>query len=282
VKEIESFLDKERWLVKHITKNKINLQNSLNLIREVKKVYNNEGDWVSELVANFVTSANRFYKINYDSIVEGIKKEKEKYCVNLFEPIEFSDFVLPEGVKIKELITELDLQWGGKRLKNCMNNPGQDYKGKIQKGKVKVFVIMTQNNMSGLELHLLEDSVYKQIQLLSYCNKETSEYHKIIANMFVNYLNMSHLKKTYEQRINNFITIDLMNRGLLVSVKDEDTKNNTTSFFLGLALEDVHQYEEEVPRFRNENLNHNAIREEVLLEGVQRLGRLVNINGDDE
>ena len=281
VKEIESFLDKERWLVKHITKNKINLQNSLSLIREVKKVYNNEGDWVSELVANFVTSANKFYKINYDSIVEGIKKEKEKYCVNLFEPIEFSDFVLPEGVKIKELITELDLQWGGKRLKNCMNNPGQDYKGKIQKGKVKVFVIMTQNNMSGLELHLLEDSVYKQIQLLSYCNKETSEYHKIIANMFVNYLNMSHLKKTYEQRINNFITIDLMNRGLLVSVKDEDTKNNTTSFGLGLALEDVHQYEEEVPRFRNENLNHNAIREEVLLEGVQRLGRLVNINGDD-
>jgi hypothetical protein len=45
--------------------------------------------------------------------------------------------------------------------------------------------------------------------------------------------------------------------------------------------QDAHQYEEEVPRFRNENLNHNAIREEVLLEGVQRLGRLVNINGDD-
>lgn len=243
VKELESFMDANRWFVPYVAKNKLNLQDSLVLCREIKKVFNKEGEWVSELVAGFISSVNRFYKLNYETIIEGIKKEKDKYCINLFEPIDFSELTLPKGVKIKELITELDLQWGGKKLKNCMNNPGQDYKGKIQSGKVKVFTIITPNNISGLELHLVEDSIYKQIQLLSFCNKETSEYHKIIASIFLNYLNMNHLRKTYEEKIKNFITIDLMNRGLLVSLKDEDTRNNKTSF--GLVNEYI---EDAVPR----------------------------------
>ena len=74
----------------------------------------------------------------------------------------FSDLPLPKGVKIKELITELDLQWASKKLKNCMNNPGQNYKGSIEGGNTKLFVIITPNNMSGLELRLVEDSVFKE------------------------------------------------------------------------------------------------------------------------
>lgn len=235
VKELESFMDKDRWVVPYITKNRLNLQESLKLSREIKRVYNNDGEWVSELVANFLNTANKFYKVTYESIVEGIKKEKEKYCVNLFEPLDFSDLTLPDGVKIKELITELDLQWAGRKLKNCMNNPGQDYKSKIMEGNTKLFVIITPNNMSGLELRLIEDSIFKQVQLLSYCNKETSEYHRIISSIFVNYINMLHLKKTYESKINNFITIDMLNRGMLVNVRDEDTTNNSRSFGFGVA-----------------------------------------------
>ena len=255
VKELESFMDKDRWVVPYIAKNRLNLQESLNLTREIKRVYSNDGEWVSELVANFLNTVNKFYKVTYDSIVEGIRKEKEKYCVNLYEPLDFSDLTLPEGVKIKELITELDLQWAGNKLKNCMNNPGQNYKGKIEGGNTKLFLIVTPNNMSGLELRLVEDSVFKQVQILSYCNKETSEYHNIISSIFVNYVNMLHLKKTYESKINNFITLDMMNRSMLVNVTDDDTSKNSKSF--GFLAPVENRYDEpmdvveEMPRFRN-------------------------------
>jgi hypothetical protein len=257
VKELESFMDKDRWVVPYIAKNRLNLQESLNLTREIKRVYSNDGEWVSELVANFLNTVNKFYKVTYDSIVEGIRKEKEKYCVNLYEPLDFSDLTLPEGVKIKELITELDLQWAGNKLKNCMNNPGQNYKGKIEGGNTKLFIIVTPNNMSGLELRLVEDSVFKQVQILSYCNKETSEYHNIISSIFVNYVNMLHLKKTYESKINNFITLDMMNRSMLVNVTDDDTSKNSKSF--GFLAPVENRYDEptemnvveERPRFRN-------------------------------
>jgi hypothetical protein len=43
---------------------------------------------------------------------------------------------------------------------------------------------------------------------------------------------MLHLKKTYESKINNFVTIDMMNRGILVNVKDEDTSKNSKLFGL--------------------------------------------------
>lgn len=256
VKELESFMDKDRWVVPYIAKNRLNLQESLNLTREIKRVYSNDGEWVSELVANFLNTVNKFYKVTYDSIVEGIRKEKEKYCVNLYEPLDFSDLTLPEGVKIKELITELDLQWAGNKLKNCMNNPGQNYKGKIEGGNTKLFLIVTPNNMSGLELRLVEDSVFKQVQILSYCNKETSEYHNIISSIFVNYVNMLHLKKTYGSKINNFITLDMMNRSMLVNVTDDDTSKNSKSFGFLAPVENrydepIMDVVEEMPRFRN-------------------------------
>jgi hypothetical protein len=259
VKELESFMDKDRWVVPYIAKNRLNLQESLNLSREIKRVYNNEGEWVSELVSGYLTTVNKFYKVTYESIVEGIRKDKEKFCVNLYEPLDFSDLTLPEGVKIKELSTELDLQWAGKKLKNCMNNPGQNYKDKIIKGDTKLFVIITPNNMSGLELRLVEDSVYKEVQLLSYCNRVSSEYHRIISTIFTNYVNMIHLRKTYESKINNFITIDMLNRGILVNVKDEDTSKNRQSFGL------VEQFEGfgEEPTPVNERFDLDEILDEI-------------------
>jgi hypothetical protein len=272
VKELESFMDKDRWVVPYIAKNRLNLQESLILSREIKKVYSNDGEWVSELVANYLNTVNKFYKVTYESIVEGIKKDKEKFCVNLFEPLDFSDLTLPEGVKIKELITELDLQWAGNKLKNCMNNSGQNYKDRIIKGDTKLLVIITPNNMSGLELRLVEDSVYKEIQLLSYCNRVSSEYHRIISNIFTNYLNMLHLRKTYESKVNNFVTIDMMNRSSLVNVKDEDTSKNKKNFggeelpiqepdWAGERVRDILAVQEQAPM--NERFDLGEIRNDL-------------------
>jgi hypothetical protein len=113
--------------------------------------------------------------------------------------------------------------------------------------------------MSGLELRLVEDSVYKEVQLLSYCNRVSSEYHRIISTIFTNYVNMIHLRKTYESKINNFITIDMLNRGILVNVKDEDTSKNRQSFGL------VEQFEGfgEEPTPVNERFDLDEILDEI-------------------
>lgn len=283
VKELELFMDKDRWVVQYISKNRLNLQESLILSREIKRVYSNDGEWVSELISNFLNTVNKFYKVTYEIIVEGIRKEKEKYCVNLYEPLEFSDLPLPEGVKIKELITELDLQWAGNKLKNCMNNSGQNYKGKIEEGKTKLFVIVTPNNMSGLELRLVEDSVFKQVQILSYCNRQTSSYHNIIAEIFVNHINMLHLKKTYESKINKFISLDMVSRSTLVNLTDEDTSKNNKSF--GYVMEpndEPVRYDEPVPM--NEEVADRLMEEfNPMTGGTDRLlGRIRNIRAELE
>ena len=137
----------------------------------------------------------------------------------------------PRGVKIKEINSELDLKWAGKKLNNCLNNPGQSYKGKIKSGSTKVFIIMTENNMSALELYLVEGTTYKTMQLLSYCNKVTSDYHKTIANILLNYINMEHLKDIYESRMKSYQSIDMLNRGFLINLDDEKTDNNPTGQF---------------------------------------------------
>lgn len=223
---IENFLDKERWVLKHMLFEKMNIQESYVFIKDIKKIYNKEGEWISELLVRYLDNKNRMFKPTYENMVEGITKEKQKYAEDIIKPIDISSFILPKGVKIKEITSELDLKWAGRKLNNCMNNPSQNYAGKIKSGNTKLFVIITEKNMSGLELHLIEGTVYKVHQFLSYCNKITSEYHNILCNIFVNYLNMSHLKEIYDTKMNSYISIDLLNRGLLINVKDEKTDDN--------------------------------------------------------
>lgn len=231
VEYIESFTDKERWALSYIVRDKLNIQESYEFIGDVKKVLNKEGEWVSELIIRFLESKNRVVKPTYENILIGIKKEKEKFAENLVTPTNISGFEPPKGVKIKEINSELDLKWAGKKLNNCLNNPGQDYKNKIKSGNTKVFVIMTENNMSALELYLVEGTTYKTMQLLSYCNKVTSDYHKTIANILLNYINMEHLKDIYESRMKSYQSIDMLNRGFLINLDDEKTNNNPNGQF---------------------------------------------------
>jgi hypothetical protein len=93
--------------------------------------------------------------------------------------------------------------------------------------------------MTGVEFRLVEDTVYKIVQILSYNNRVTSEYHKTVANIFLNYLNMKHLKEIYDSRVNSFINIDFLNRGILINLKDETTNDNPMGQFNVLIDEDI-------------------------------------------
>jgi hypothetical protein len=225
---IENFVDKERWVLPFILKEKMNIQGSFELIKDIKKLYNREGEWISELLERYLSKKNKVFKPTYENMLIGLKKEKEKYSTDIITPLIINDFVTPKGVKIKELTSELDLRWAGNKLKNCINNPDQNYKEKIGSGRYKLFVIVSDNNMTAMELKLIEGTTYKVEQLLSYCNKVTSEFHSTVSNIFLNYLNMVHLKEIYDSKMKSYGSIDILNRGLLINLKDEKTDGNPT------------------------------------------------------
>jgi hypothetical protein len=231
VEYIESFVDRERWAMMFFVREGLNIQETYNFISDVKKIYNKEGEWVSELLIRYLQNRNKVMKPTYENMLEGVKKEQRKFAENLVTPLNIKGFDLPKGVSIKELTSELDLKWAGRRLNNCMNNPNQAYAEKIKTGNVKLFVIITENNMTGVEFRLVEDTVYRIVQILSYNNRVTSGYHNTVANIFLNYLNMKHLKEIYESRVNSFISIDFLNRGILINLKDETTNDNPTGQF---------------------------------------------------
>ena len=182
----------------------------------------------------------------------GVSKEKEKYSMNLVKPIDLNEFESPKGVKIKELVSELDLKWAGRKLNNCLNNPGQDYKGKIKSELIRVFVLMTENNMTAMEIELIEGTVYRTTQILSFCNKVTSEYHKVVSNILLNHINMIHLKDIYENKMKSYESIDMLNRGFLINLDDEKTDKNPTGSFLNVnGLND----DLILPRVRPQNYN---------------------------
>src|SRR5210317_62673 len=231
VEYIESFVDRERWAMMFFVREGLNIQETYDFISDVKKIYNKEGEWVSELLIRYLQNKNKVMKPTYENMLEGVKKGQRKFAENLITPLGIKDFDLPKGVTIKELTSEFDLKWAGRKLNNCMNNPDQAYAEKIKTGNIKLFVIITENNMSGVEFRLVEDTVYKIVQILSYNNRVTSEYHKTVANIFLNYLNMKHLKEIYDNRVNSFISIDFLNRGFLINLKDETTNDNPTGQF---------------------------------------------------
>jgi len=231
VEYIESFVDRERWAMMFFVREGLNIQETYKFISDVKKIYNKEGEWVSELLIRYLQNRNKVMKPTYENMLEGVKKEQRKFAENLITPLVIKDFDLPKGVTIKELTSELDLKWAGRKLNNCMNNPGQAYAEKIKTGNIKLFVIITENNMTGVEFRLVEDTVYKIVQILSYNNRLTSEYHKTVANIFLNYLNMNHLKEIYDSRVKSFMSIDILNRGFLINLKDETTNDNPTGQF---------------------------------------------------
>ena len=68
--------------------------------------------------------------------------------------------------------------------------------------------------------------------------------------------------------MSSYVSIDLLNRGFLVNLKDEKTDKNPTGIFLGAVIEEEPMIEEgpvaqdymiAVPRFRNINLRDTPI-----------------------
>ena len=280
IQYIEKMVDSERWLLYIIFKFRMNAQETYNFVKSINKLFNSDGEWVSPLLQKSLLSRNILIKPTYENMKQELDKEKEKYSTNIIEPIPFDDLNLPYDIKIKEITSELDMRWAGNKLKNCINNDAQNYKLKIKTGKTKIFVIITPNNMSALEIELEDNQLmFKIIQILSYCNKQTTEYHKTIGNLLVNKINKKRFIDGYDKKIKSFGDIELLNRGFLISLKDESSENNTSSLFLNALDNHYPTPIEEVPEVEQDMIGEYRDAEVVVdLPTVEYRAPIININ----
>lgn len=226
---IENYINQNMLFLNLILSYNLNIQETIKLINNIKKIQNLEGEWVEGLIIDFLLKGNNNIKPTFESISLSIKETKENSYKPLVDGIEVVKHInLPSDVEIKEVLSEGELIWLGYKLKNCLNDVNQGYVNKISSGKVKIFIIKTKNSMSALELYLrdAEDLYYIEKQLLSSCNKTASRYHRIIADILTNELNGDLLKNKYQKRLRLYQDIITLNRGLLVSTEDEKTDKN--------------------------------------------------------
>jgi len=230
IKLIEEEIDRNPFLQVYILKFKLNLQDSIKFCGNIHKILKNEGDWVTPILNRVLDECNSMVKPTYKNMSEFIKREKEKMGKPLVKPLSLSHIKLPSHITIKEIVCECDLNWAGNKLKNCLNDPTQQYTEKIKEGKSRIFIIMTNKSYSAIEFHPQDHLIYKETQLLSSCNKKPSLYHRIIGDILKNELNLQILKEGYENKIKYYNDIILLNNGLLQTVGDEKTDKNAIGF----------------------------------------------------
>lgn len=238
LKEIDNFFMVNYDFLSFIYKFNLNLQKTYNFIKTIKKVLNDEGDWVSSILIEFLKERNKYLVPKYETIVNDLEKYKLKNNKIFCNPFDLSKISLPSSIKIKEIVSEIEVQWAGNKLRNCINNSGQQYREKLKSGKTKIFTITTEKSMSALELHLNDKGIFESVQLLSTCNRLPSEYHKNISIILINEINILNLTSEIE----DLKSKSTLFNGLLTTVKDESTENNTSPFgFLPLEVDRAEQ-----------------------------------------
>lgn len=179
-----------------INKYNLNLQEGIEINKNITKLLNKEGIWFSGLIYKLLMENGNSYVQPNLSVIMGIfEKEKKKLIKPMIKGFDLSGLELPKGVEVKELISEYDLSYAGKTLKNCINNPEQQYKKKIISGKTKVFVITSPNSMSALEITERDALNWDEVYLLSYCNKICNQFHRDIADYITSYIHKEILLK---------------------------------------------------------------------------------------
>jgi hypothetical protein len=232
---------------------KLNLQQTIQLQKDLKKIINKEGVWYEEKLYRVLNNIIDNTKIGYQYLVDTLEKEKKLMNDPLSEPINLEELynkvLLPKNIIIREINTECDLAWAGKKLSNCLNNVGQNYIDKIKSGNVKIFIIISDKSMSAIEFHK-QDRSYKEKQLLSYCNKIASDYHRHVGNILKAYLNIQKLEEYYKTTMDYYHDVLDNEQDNLFCSDDLSTDDNEIGtlnfqdFYLGDAIVDVTELED--------------------------------------
>jgi hypothetical protein len=210
-----------------IHKYNLNLQESIGLYKDITKIINKEGKWYIELLYKALKdNGNSFIQPNMGMVKSLFENEKEKLTKPLVSCMDLSGLEVEDNVEIKQLVSEYDLSYAGKKLSNCISNPEQNYRKKVMSGSSKLFVIITPNSMSALELEMETPDTFTEKYLMSYCNSTSNQYHRQIANYLKSYIEKELILQTISGRLQK-------TEGLLNSLKiklnpKKDTRINDT------------------------------------------------------
>ena len=234
--DLNEYVNNNREFANIVYKYGLNVQESIDLKKDITNLLNKEGKWFSSMIFNLlISSGHPMVKPNVDSIKDLFEKEKMKLTKPIVSGVDLSGMELPNDVDVKELVSEYDLAYAGKKLSNCINNPNQKYKEKINKGDTKIFVIITPGSMSALEITkqatLDGSSIWKERWTLSYCNKVCNDYHKHISMYILSYVQkellLSDISKTLERLENRMDTsLKIMDNKQDISTKDNPVSHD--------------------------------------------------------
>ena len=232
--ELDNYIGNNREFASVIYKYYLNIQESIELKNTIIKLLNKEGKWFSSMIFNLlISNGHPLVKPDMNLIMGLFEKEKVKLTKPIIKGIDLSDMKLPSDVDVKELVSEYDLAYAGKKLSNCINNPNQKYKEKIKKGDTKIFVITTPGSMSALEITkqvtLDGSSIWKERWTLSYCNKECNDYHRKISMYISSYVQKELLLEGISASINRLENRMDTSLKIMDNKQDTSTKDNPVS-----------------------------------------------------
>ena len=235
--ELDNYIGNNREFASVIYKYYLNIQESIELKNTIIKLLNKEGKWFSSMIFNLlISNGHPLVKPDMNLIMGLFEKEKVKLTKPIVSGVDLSGMKLPNDVDVKELVSEYDLAYAGKKLSNCINNPSQRYKEKIKEGRTKIFVITTPNSMSALEINkcdgdLNHGEMWKERWTLSYCNKVCNDYHKHISMYILSYVQkellLRDISKTLERLENRMDTsLKIMDNKQDISTKDNPVSHD--------------------------------------------------------
>ena len=243
IKKLNNSVESISDLCRIFLRFKFDLQESISFLKDMEKIHNKEGEWIMVVLVDILFNTNSTVKPTYEIMMGWLEEKKKEMSKPLVDPLDIAEITpLLNKAEVFELVNECQIQWAGQKLRNCLNNEGQGYVEKISNGFVKVFIIKTKESTSALELRLNNQKInFKEVQLLSTCNKKPSLYHRIIADILLNKLNSIQLEIRSKELKKYYDDIVHLNKGLLMSAQDKSTDNNPTASFLdyGDGLEDI-------------------------------------------
>ena len=280
---IDEVMKKNRSLSRFIGKYEMNLQQTLTFLNDIERIIKKEGMFILGILTPILEEGNHSVLPTYKNMIKWVESKKKEMDKPLITPQDLSGLSLPHNIEVREIVSECQLQWAGQRLKNCLNNEVQGYAGKIQSGKVKVFLITTPKSTSAFEIFAEKNGLsYSVQQILSSCNKKPSLYHTVISQLLIMYLNKGLLKSVYESRLKNYEDIMFLNKGLLATTPDLPTKDNEICYGdvigndieFGVPVEHVPELDAG-PELRNlYGRRGNIIGEELVAPRPQTIGDL--------
>ena len=233
VSELDKYVAVNRDYANVIYKYRLNVQEALDLKKDISKLLNKEGEWFSTMLFSLLkTNGHPMVKPDIESIRGLFEEEKIKLTKPIIEGIDLSGMQLPSDTDVKELVSEYDLAYAGKKLSNCINNPGQGYKEKIKKGDTKIFVITTPGSMSALEInkHMKDNvPVWRERWTLSYCNKVCNDYHRHISMYILSYVQKEMLLQDIAKNIETLDYRMSTSLKIMDNKQDTSTKDNPVS-----------------------------------------------------